>query len=43
MRSSLWVFRASANMTDITGKVVLPERITEIPEGAFSEHRNYRR
>lgn len=24
-----------ANMTDITGKVVLPERITEIPEGAF--------
>lgn len=25
-----------ANMTDITGKVVLPERITEIPEGAFS-------
>lgn len=27
--------RAFANMTDITGKVVLPERITEIPEGAF--------
>lgn len=28
--------RAFANMTDITGKVVLPEGITEIPEGAFS-------
>lgn len=27
--------RAFANMTDITGKVVLPESITEIPEGAF--------
>ena len=27
--------RAFANMTDITGKVVLPECITEIPEGAF--------
>ncbi|MFR7450452.1 MAG: leucine-rich repeat domain-containing protein [Butyricicoccus sp.] len=27
--------RAFANMTSITGTVVLPERITEIPEGAF--------
>ena len=28
--------RAFANTTGITGKVVLPERITEIPENAFS-------